>query len=134
MQFTLYRTYHPQGTNGSLYCNDVFLCHTIELPWLDNKPQQSCIPEGRYVLQPRWSVRHRYHLQVLQVPGRSLILLHPANDAAKELQGCIAPVTVLTAPGRGLYSRRAFDRLMRRVAFTGREEPFFLTIQNTRTP
>ena len=37
----------------------------------------------------------------MNVPDRVLILIHPANDALKELKGCIAPVTILTGEGKG---------------------------------
>lgn len=35
-------------------------------------------------------------------------MIHPANHAKTELQGCIAPVTKLTGEGRGELSRKAF--------------------------
>jgi hypothetical protein len=38
-------------------------------------------------------------------------LFHPANNALKELNGCIAPVTKLSGPGLGLMSRKAFEKL-----------------------
>lgn len=44
---------------------------------------------------------------LVQVPNRSFILFHSANNALKELKGCIAPVSRLTGPGKGLESRRA---------------------------
>jgi hypothetical protein len=47
----------------------------------------------------------------VDVPKRKYILLHPANNAKKELQGCIAPVTKLSGPGLGLLSRKAFTKL-----------------------
>jgi hypothetical protein len=37
--------------------------------------------------------------------------LHPANNALKELNGCIAPVTKLSGPGLGLQSRQAFAKV-----------------------
>ncbi len=37
-----------------------------------------------------------------------MILIHPANNAMKELNGCIASVSKLSGPGMGLYSRAAF--------------------------
>ena len=42
---------------------------------------------------------------------RTYILIHPANNAQKELRGCIAQVTKLSGPGLGLLSRKAFTKL-----------------------
>ncbi|CAM3783566.1 hypothetical protein FLGE108171_14925 [Flavobacterium gelidilacus] len=50
-------------------------------------------------------------MEVVDVENRSLILFHPANNALKELNGCIAPVTKLSGPGLGLMSRKAFEKL-----------------------
>ncbi len=47
----------------------------------------------------------------IDVENRSFILFHPANNALKELNGCIAPVTKLSGPGLGLLSRKAFEKL-----------------------
>ena len=48
---------------------------------------------------------------MIDVKDRNFILFHPANNAQKELQGCIAPVTKLSGPGLGLMSRKAFEKL-----------------------
>jgi hypothetical protein len=111
MELELIRTYFPNGTNGELYFNGKRLSFTIELPWLHNKPQISCIPEGRYELEKRYSEHFGWHLHLLAVANRSLVLIHPANDAVKELKGCIAPVSILQAEGKGLRSRIAFEKL-----------------------
>jgi hypothetical protein len=42
-------------------------------------------------------------LQILNVPGRKYILIHPANEVLRELKGCIAPVR-LTGAGKGICS------------------------------
>jgi hypothetical protein len=75
------------------------MMYTIELPWKNNQAGVSCIPEGKYDLVKRWSPKFGSHLQILNVPGRELILIHPANDALLELRGCIAPVCLLTGAG-----------------------------------
>ena len=129
MKLVLYRDYHPAGTNGDLYVDEVFQCHTIELPWLDNQHQQSCIPEGTYRLEPRWNQRFGKHLLVRDVPGRSAILVHPANNALTELKGCIAPVLQLTGAGCGSYSRMALEHLLQVLAMHP-DEPMELTITN----
>lgn len=111
MELELVRTYFPKGANGDIYYNGKRLCSTIELPWLENKPRYSCIPEGRYELKKRFSRKYKIHLQVKDVRGRSFILVHPANDALKELKGCIAPVSFLTGEGRGSRSVAAMEKL-----------------------
>jgi hypothetical protein len=111
MVIVLQRTYFPLGTNGKLECEGKFICYTIELPWMENQKRVSCIPEGKYLLKKRYSSRFQWHLEVVDVKNRSFILFHPANNAQKELNGCIAPVTKLSGPGLGLMSRKAFAKL-----------------------
>lgn len=133
MQLLIHRVYYPDGTNGTLFIDDddVPLCHTIELPWKDNHRRISCIPEGTYRLRKRYSKKFNWHLHVQDVPGRSLILFHPANNALLELEGCIAPVTRLSGAGRGDLSVAAFRALMARVNLTlSNHKPLFLTISS----
>lgn len=112
MELLLIRTYYPRGTNGTLYAGKQVLCHTIELPWRKNEAGISCIPEGSYQVVLRHSKRFGEHLYLPDVPSRSLILIHPANHALKELRGCIAPVTTHTGEGMGSGSRKPFERLV----------------------
>ena len=112
MELILQRTYFKGGTNGTLFYKDLFLGFTIELPWLENKRNISCIPEGTYELKARFSEKFKQHLILNNVKNRNLILLHPANDAKKELEGCIAPVTYLTGIGKGLYSKPQLGKLL----------------------
>jgi hypothetical protein len=109
--FVLTRTYFPDGTNGKLECEGKSICKTIELPWKMNETKVSCIPEGKYFIRKRYSRKFQWHLEVIDVKDRSLILIHPANNALKELNGCIAPVTKISGPGLGLKSRLAFAKL-----------------------
>ena len=111
MVLFLTRTYFPEGTNGKLECEGKLISYTIELPWKRNERGISCIPEGKYFIRKRYSKKFRWHLEVVDVENRSLILFHPANNAMKELNGCIAPVTKLSGPGLGLLSRKAFEKL-----------------------
>jgi hypothetical protein len=130
MELVLNRTYHTDGTNGALTINNSFQCYTIELPWVDNLPRRSCIPEGRYELKKRYSPKFKDHLLVQGVPGRSLVLLHPANDAVKELKGCIAPVSSLDGAGKGSNSRKAFKKLLQLVYEGLKVETVYLIIQS----
>ncbi len=111
MVLFLTRTYFPEGTNGRLDYEGQFICNTIELPWKLNEKGVSCIPEGEYFIRKRYSMKFQWHLEIVNVKNRSLILFHPANNAQSELKGCIAPVTKLAGPGLGLMSRKAFVRL-----------------------
>jgi len=111
MELYLKRHYHPGGTNGEISYQGRRICACIELPWRHNRRFISCIPEGRYRLVKRMHSRWGEQLALANVPGREGILIHPANNALTQLQGCIAPVTQCTAPGVGQYSRVALDRL-----------------------
>lgn len=131
MELELIRTYFPNGTNGALYNKGKRICFSIELPWLDNKQKISCIPEGRYELMKRCNEHFGWHLRLMNVVNRSLILIHPANDALKELEGCIAPVSILTAEGKGRESRKAMEQI-RQLTFPifEKKEKVFLTIRS----
>jgi hypothetical protein len=131
MELVLQRAYFKEGTNGTLFCSGSFLFHTIELPWNDNKRNISCIPEGTYEVETRYSKRFQNHLLVIGVTNRRLILFHPANDALKELEGCIAPVTYLSGIGKGTQSRPMMQKLLSLVhQAQDHKEPILLTIKS----
>ncbi|SHG31122.1 hypothetical protein SAMN05444396_10832 [Flavobacterium segetis] len=131
MGLVLTRIYFPEGTQGMLEWNGTLVCYTIELPWLGNQRRISCIPEREYVLQKRFSPKFKWHLHLRNVPGRDLILIHPANDAKKELLGCIAPVTQHSGVGKGRSSRKALDKLKSLVyAALERDEVVKISVQS----
>jgi hypothetical protein len=115
MVLYLTRTYFLEGTQGILEWNGNLICYTIELPWLGNQRRVSCVPEGEYYLQKRYSPKFGWHLYLQNVPGRDFILIHPANDAATELLGCIATVSKHTGIGKGSFSRKAFSAVKKLV-------------------
>jgi hypothetical protein len=63
----------------------------IELPWLNNQRNISCIPANIYsaVAINRWS-NGKYAIWILDVPNRSQILIHQATFV-RHLLGCKAP-------------------------------------------
>ena len=131
MIIVLNRTYFPNGTNGKLESKGKSICNTIELPWRENAKRVSCIPEGKYFIRKRYSQKFKWHLEIVGVENRSLILFHPANNALLELNGCIAPVTKLSGLGLGLMSRKAFAKLKDLIyQALNRKESVILIIQS----
>lgn len=126
MELELIRTYYPTGTNAVICHQGKIVSHSIELPWRDNLVNRSCIPEGRYQLIKRYSERWEWHIEIMGVKDRSFILFHPANNALRELRGCIAPVSLITGIGRGSESRKANEKIKTLVfkAFTMNEAVF----------
>lgn len=63
---------------------------TLELPWKDNLPTLSCIPEGEYLCNRRKSSKTNsdYTYEVLNVPERSGVLFHWGNTT-RDTEGCI---------------------------------------------
>jgi hypothetical protein len=129
MKVILHRIYLSEATHGLLTIDNVPICLTIELPWVGNQHTISCIPEGMYVLRNRYSSRFKEHIELLHVPNRSYILFHPANNAKRELRGCIAPVTELLAIGWGSQSRLAMDKLLNALQKPIAEKQITLTVQ-----
>jgi hypothetical protein len=133
MELELIREYLPKGTNGKFYAGCEFVCCSIELPWKNNEAEVSCIPEGRYELVKRFNKKFQWHLILLNVKGREDILVHPANNAMKELKGCIAPVLKITGPGLGSDSRKACKKIYAKVfAALDKKEKVYLTIKSKR--
>jgi hypothetical protein len=101
------------------------ICLTAELPWKDNEPYVSCIPEGVYEAIKVLSPKRGYEVyELVNVPSRTVIQIHIANapmrpvnrEGETELLGCIAPG--LKYGGRDGYngvnqSTLAFERVMK---------------------
>lgn len=77
-----------QGSPGRL-TTPGFRCFSLELPWRDNKPEVSCLPEGVY--WARWSLSPRlkkwtYEI-IEQIPERAGFRLHSGNKAGDVHKG-----------------------------------------------
>jgi len=68
----------------------LFECRCLELPWLDNRVEVSCVPERVYTVQKHISPKFGECFHVLDVPGRTDILIHKGNYK-KDTKGCILP-------------------------------------------
>jgi len=112
------------GTWGKLYDGDRFVCYTLERPWLNNKPNISCVPAGNYAVKPIVSPRfgETYYLHSLNDKGvrlhgpatRTHILIHKGN-LVSHTQGCIIvgnKFGVLKGVRAVLHSGVTFNDLM----------------------
>ncbi|MBI5200552.1 MAG: hypothetical protein HY925_03115 [Elusimicrobia bacterium] len=130
----------PEGTFGVLTSDGGFSCVTGELPDRHNQNNLSSIPKGTY--RCRWGQSPKYGMcyHVEGVPGRSDVLIHPANlmgdvQAGKvtQLHGCIAlgkakevfqpsavPQLKMTQPQKGISgSKKTVEEF---VAHLGQQE------------
>jgi len=70
--------------------------YTCERPWLDNRPDVSCIPAGVYTLHwapsnlmaTHWPDLGTHAWHFMDVPERTEILLHPGNVLI-DSKGCV---------------------------------------------
>ena len=85
----LIRLYRDTHTEGELWSNSHFLCYCLELPWISNKRNVSCIPTGQYNFIP-WKRHGKPAFRVEYVQGRSGILIHIGN-LISHTKGCILP-------------------------------------------
>ena len=85
-------TFTKESTIGELFLNSERICDTLELPWVDNQRNISCIPEGVYPVRlrlPRESASRDYlHLLIQDVPNRDLVLVHIGNKSS-DSRGCV---------------------------------------------
>ena len=63
----------------------------LELPNKDNKPNVSCIPEGKYVAKKRVSPsRGKTVFEYQDVPNRTYVQIHSGNFT-RQIKGCQLP-------------------------------------------
>ena len=79
--------YHPVGTMG-FFDLDGHRLYTIERPWLNNKPYESCIIEGIYTANSYASEKYPFSFELQEVPNRSVILFCHVANYPKDVQGC----------------------------------------------
>ena len=131
MVIELQRLYRETWTDGLIFIKGILLCRSIELRWANNERNVSCVPEGVYPVAIIQHPKFGECLQVNGVKGRSGILVHVANDAQKELRGCIAPVFSLNGNGKGQYSRLAMSYIIENLKNSGEKE-HFIDIKNKK--
>lgn len=123
MNLTLTRISKPGATFGVLSTDDFPLCVTLELPWLNNQHNISCIPTGIYRCVRHNSQQHPNTWQLLNVPNRDDILLHVGNFL-KNTKGCILAALQFSGTGPAILTSDLALDLLNRVL----PEEFDLTI------
>ena len=105
------------GVFGVLIDGDIPFAVTLELPWNDNKRNESCIPTGLYRCEKIDSPKFGMTFEVTKVQDRSNILFHKGNLADDTL-GCILIGEMFESlsdkPGI-LRSGEGFDEFMDRL-------------------
>lgn len=85
----LQRFIHDKVTFGKLsldWCKHPDI-YTLELPFLNNQKNISCIPQGLYNLTPYNSKKYPNVFKLLNVSDRSDILIHVGNYACDVIVG-----------------------------------------------
>jgi hypothetical protein len=97
--------------------------YTVELPWLNNEPLISCIPEGVYPIRPS-IFKYKYPTYEIIVPGRSSIKFHIANTI-DDLQGCVgigAGFGIVNGKFAVINSTIAFHEFMKVMEIVAKSE------------
>lgn len=90
------------GTFGALISPDgKLLADTVELPWINNCPRTSCIPQGEYRCRKYSGTKFKDVWLLEDVPHREDILIHNGNTIL-DILGCIAVGT-----GRGTVDTKS---------------------------
>ena len=92
------RWYDARHTQGSIFIMEgdfiLYKGKCLELAWLDNKQNVSCIQEGIYNAKKEMHKTRGKVFRLLWVRGRSGILMHIGNFVAGkkiDSEGCILP-------------------------------------------
>ena len=89
-ELKLTRIYQPDCTIGIINHNSGFRCVSLELPYINNQPFLSCVPEGLYWCAKRVSHKNGQVFELENVINRSAIQCHPGNYT-RQIEGCILP-------------------------------------------
>ena len=110
---------NKDGVFGVLIDNSTPFAVTCEPPWIDNKQDISCIPDGTYHCKRRPYHRRGYEVfEIMDVPDRTAILFHKGNTE-DDTAGCILigeQFESLNGKTAILHSGKGFREFMDRLA------------------
>lgn len=121
----------PSGVFGTLLTDSGYGAYTLE-PAVD-RAEHPCIPEGCYRAELRPHPKHGVCYELVDVPGRTSILIHWGNFQ-RDTEGCILVGNAIGEIGNEpaiLQSKDAYSRFMSDMATEG----FYLHIlwRNTKS-
>lgn len=123
-KLTLIRTFESATcTTGEMFANGKFLCHTLELPWKDNRSYVSSIPSKDYNANVRYDKADHWRIELRneETAPRSGVQIHIGNYPS-EIQGCILPgMEVFNPKAEIRSSAQAYSRL--KTSFYGTGDP-----------
>lgn len=105
-----------ESTLGILTENREIIAYTLELPWLNNARNISCIPPGKYVCAPYSSEKFAKCFSINSVNDREGILIH-AGNTRKDTSGCVLignQLGKLAGDEAVLNSRSKLDEMLQR--------------------
>jgi len=76
------------GTFGVFIVNSKMMCTTLEPADLENRKNVSSIPAQQYICERYSSEKYPDTFQIMNVPGRTRVLIHPGNTIT-HTNGCI---------------------------------------------
>ena len=90
------------GVFGVFELDDGTIFASGELPWRDNQHGISCIPTGAYICKQIDSPKHGKCYEVMNVPDRSMVEIHPANFCGDTLLGYKSDLLGCIGMGKGI--------------------------------
>jgi len=114
---------YEDSTIGRLSSNE-FYCFTLELPWLNNKTDISCVPPNIYKYKKRISPSKKtLVIELIDVKGRTFIQIHSGNYT-RQILGCCLVGTGITYLDSDnipdvINSKTTLDKLLESCPDTG---------------
>lgn len=125
-------SYHRLGTFGVMKYEGIPFCISYECPFVINKINLSCIPEGTYLCSQ--GIRNGKNIyEVINVPGRSRIQIHIGNVKA-DTHGCILPGEKFQPIGHELAVRESAKAFAELKGIIDPDEQFLLKITSIEKP
>lgn len=127
LQVTLVRQCCSSGCTTGTLTMPGFECKTLELPYLGNQQQVSCIPPGSYTCRRVNSPRFGDTFEITGVQNRSHVLFHAGNKK-EHTKGCVLlGLEVNHSQNTLINSKKAVEAFMKYLA--GKDK-FVITIDD----